>query len=351
MSETLKIDKLCAAYDGESVIEDLSLVLNKGNVACLLGPSGSGKTTLLRCIAGLTKPAKGRISLGEVLLSEPGYHLPPESRRIGMVFQEPALFPHLNLKENVFFGLKSSQILTEKFEELTDILALKKLEKRYPHQLSGGQKQRVSLGRALIRSPDLLLMDEPFSHLDSHIKQSLIAQMSKAVRETNTTTLVITHSKEDAFDLADQVGILLQKRILHWGSCESLYQSPSHIDVAGFMGMTRFITGEVNGKMVSCPLGDFEHQSDLPLQGVVKIHVNPGQIRVSKSESVEGNGVISKLLYRGTHYLADILLKNEESVTALFPVSDWISNNMMEPGTQVTVQLNLRQILVFPLSK
>ena len=122
MSETLKIDKLCAAYDGESVIEDLSLVLNKGNVACLLGPSGSGKTTLLRCIAGLTKPAKGRISLGEVLLSEPGYHLPPESRRIGMVFQEPALFPHLNLKENVFFGLKSSQTLTEKFEELTDIL-------------------------------------------------------------------------------------------------------------------------------------------------------------------------------------------------------------------------------------
>ena len=202
-------------YHQQTVVNDLSLTLAAGEIACLLGPSGCGKTTTLRAIAGLEPVTSGSISILGKTVSGPHQQLPPNQRGLGMVFQEHALFPHLTVADNVAFGLRhqSRSQRQERVQACLQRVRLGGLDQRYPHELSGGQQQRVALARALAPQPALLLLDEPFASLDLDLRRSLAQELGDILRQEKVTTLLVTHDQEEAFALADRVGVMQQGQI------------------------------------------------------------------------------------------------------------------------------------------
>ena len=229
MTALLEVNAICSGFDGQAVVEDLCFALESGDISCLLGPSGCGKTTVLRCIAGFNELYAGEIRLDGQTISSPDRSLPPEQRRVGMVFQDYALFPHLNVCDNLTFGLKKRDARAR--ERICDeLLALVKLEgmgRRFPHELSGGQQQRVALARALAPDPKLLLMDEPFSSLDVELRRSLALEVRAILKERGTTAIMVTHDQTEAFAMADRVGVLHQGRMQQWDTRVNLYPEPA----------------------------------------------------------------------------------------------------------------------------
>ncbi|MEJ8846162.1 ABC transporter ATP-binding protein [Variovorax rhizosphaerae] len=222
MTAPLHIEGLRLAYEGahglHTVVDGFSLSLAQGQIGCLLGPSGCGKTTVLRAIAGFEPTRAGSIRLGDTLLSSATTHLPPERRRVGMMFQEYALFPHLSAHDNVAFGLRH-MARAERESRIAGMLSLVGLAdaaRRYPHELSGGQQQRVALARALAPSPDLLLLDEPFSNLDGATRERLVAEVRTILREAGQTAMLVTHNEAEAHALADHMGTMHSGKLAHW---------------------------------------------------------------------------------------------------------------------------------------
>lgn len=227
MSERLELDKVCVVYEGarggHSAVEDFSLTLGAGRIGCLLGPSGCGKTTVLRAIAGFEPVRSGTVRLGETVLSSPTVHLQPERRRVGLMFQEYALFPHLSAGENVAFGLRrlSAAARRARVEELLTLVALADAADRYPHELSGGQQQRIALARALAPQPALMLLDEPFSNLDAATRERLTLEVRDILRRTGQTAILVTHNQAEARAMADDIGVMHNGRLVRWGPAES----------------------------------------------------------------------------------------------------------------------------------
>jgi iron(III) transport system ATP-binding protein len=226
MSADLHIQDLRLAYDGERqpavVVDGFSLSLAAGGIGCLLGPSGCGKTTVLRAIAGFEPARAGRIELGGVVLSGPGTHVPPERRRVGMMFQEYALFPHLTAAQNVAFGLRRLP-RAEQAARVAGLLALVGLADagaRHPHELSGGQQQRIALARALAPSPALLLLDEPFSNLDGAMRERLSTEVRDILVAAHQTALLVTHNHAEAQTMADRIGTMDRGRLVRWDAVE-----------------------------------------------------------------------------------------------------------------------------------
>lgn len=222
MSVYLSLDGVRITYvgarDKHTAVDNFSLALEAGRIGCLLGPSGCGKTTVLRAIAGFEPLRAGAIFLGDRLLSSPTVHVPPEQRRVGMMFQEYALFPHLNAAQNVGFGLRRLQ-RTEREEKVRQMLSLVGLQDaggRFPHELSGGQQQRVALARALAPSPALLLLDEPFSNLDSGTRERLTAEVRDILKAAGQTAMLVTHNEAEAHAMADRIGVMHNGRLTHW---------------------------------------------------------------------------------------------------------------------------------------
>jgi iron(III) transport system ATP-binding protein len=229
------------------VVNDLSLALKKGAIGCLLGPSGCGKTTVLRCIAGFEPISAGEIALNGAVISNAGFVLPPEQRHIGMVFQDYALFPHLTVQANVGFGLHRMQ-KTERMARTQEILktvGLADVGDKYPHQLSGGQQQRVALARALAPKPDLLLLDEPFSNLDVTLRGRLSLEVRDILKSQNATAILVTHDQDEAFAIADEIGVMHQGEIQQWDSGYNLYHRPANRFVANFIGQSVFLPGKI----------------------------------------------------------------------------------------------------------
>jgi iron(III) transport system ATP-binding protein len=222
MSSSLHLDSLSLAYDTprgpHTVVDGFSLALDAGEIACLFGPSGCGKTTVLRAIAGFEPVRAGTIRLGSVLLSSSQVHLPPEQRRVGMMFQEYALFPHLSAAKNVAFGLRRMPRAAqhERVAEMLALVGLADAAERYPHELSGGQQQRIALARALAPSPALLLLDEPFSNLDGGTRERLTAQVRGILKQAGQTAILVTHNEAEAQAMADRIGVMHGGRITHW---------------------------------------------------------------------------------------------------------------------------------------
>ena len=218
----LELDDLCVAYDTphgrRTVVDGLSLALPRGDIGCLLGASGCGKTTVLRAIAGFEPVRAGTIRLGSVLLSSGQVHLPPEQRRVGMMFQEYALFPHLSAAKNVAFGLRRMPRAAqhERVAEMLALVGLADAAERYPHELSGGQQQRIALARALAPSPALLLLDEPFSNLDGGTRERLAAEVRGILKQAGQTAILVTHNEAEAHAMADRIGVMHGGRITHW---------------------------------------------------------------------------------------------------------------------------------------
>jgi iron(III) transport system ATP-binding protein len=222
MSATLQLDDVRLAYEGahglHTVVDGFSLSLGAGRIGCLLGPSGCGKTTVLRAIAGFEPLRAGSIRLGDRLLSSAAVHLPPEERRVGMMFQEYALFPHLTAAQNVGFGLRRLPQPDQRARvaEMLALVGLAESGGRYPHELSGGQQQRIALARALAPSPALLLLDEPFSNLDAATRERLTVEVREILKAAGQTAVLVTHNEAEAQAMADHIGLMHNGRLTRW---------------------------------------------------------------------------------------------------------------------------------------
>ena len=242
---------------GETIaVADASLRVERGELVALLGPSGCGKTTLLRLIAGFETPDGGTISVAGRAVAGSGTWVAPEARRVGMVFQDYALFPHLTVAGNVGFGLPRRD-RAGRVPELVSIVGLSGLERRYPHELSGGQQQRVALARALAPSPELVLLDEPWSNVDPFLRETLRTEVAEIIRPLGVTVLLVTHDREEAFSLADRVALMRDGMIVQEGTAEELYFSPASRWAAEFVGAANVLVGRVVGERIETAIGAF----------------------------------------------------------------------------------------------
>ena len=261
----LALEHVALSYGAKPVLSDVSFVLSPGQIGCLLGPSGCGKTTALRLIAGFEQLTAGEIRIGAEIVSYPGHSLAPEQRRVGLVFQDYALFPHLDVAKNVAFGLAALPATDRRMRvaEMLDLVGLSHEAEAYPHQLSGGQQQRVALARALAPRPRLLLLDEPFSNLDVELREKLSLEVRDILKQEAITALLVTHDQHEAFAMADVIGVMNHGVIQQWDTPYNLYHQPANRFVADFIGQGVLLPGEVlNSRQVEIELGVLEGSVD-----------------------------------------------------------------------------------------
>ena len=233
----LNIENLSVELSNKPILDEFSLTLKRGEILCLLGPSGCGKTTALKAISGLIESHQGQIQLFDKTLKGQRYECPPEQRGIGFIFQDYALFPHMTVAQNIAFGLKDKPAneVEQTVEEVLTLVHLQGMGERYPHQLSGGQQQRTAVARALANKPKLLLMDEPFSNIDSQVKHSLMAELRGLLKAHNITCIFVTHAKYEAFSFADKTAVLNNGKIEQLGHTQDVYENPENLFIARFM--------------------------------------------------------------------------------------------------------------------
>ena len=247
MSTLLTLKDIECQYQGVSAVSGLSLHVKQGDILCLLGPSGCGKTTVLKAIAGFQPLTRGEILLNEQHISRPGYTLAPEKRRLGMVFQDYALFPHMNVADNVSFGQRRlARAEKQKLaDELLELVGLEGYGERFPHELSGGQQQRVALARALAAKPELILLDEPFSNLDVELRERLNLEVRSILKEKGISAILVTHDQHEAFMMGDQIAVMHNGHIQQRDTAFNLYHEPANRFVADFVGQGLFLRGTV----------------------------------------------------------------------------------------------------------
>jgi iron(III) transport system ATP-binding protein len=250
----LVVEQLSVRFGAVTALHDVSFTVARGEIVCLLGPSGSGKSTLLRLIAGIDRPASGRILIDGTEVAGPEAFVEPEARRVGMVFQDYALFPHLTVAANVAFGARGRE---RAGAELLARLGLERLAGSYPHMLSGGERQRVALARAMTPQPRILLMDEPFSSLDSRLREDVRRQTLAFLRETGTTTVIVTHDPDEALRIADRIALLDAGRLVQIGSPQELYAAPRTLFAARFFSEIAALPGTCRDGRVDTALGSF----------------------------------------------------------------------------------------------
>lgn len=272
-SVILNVDKVSKQFASNRVfaIQEVSFNLAKGELLGLLGPSGCGKTTLLRIIAGFEQPSKGNIELAGTTITGERNWLAPEKRNTGMVFQDYALFPHLNVADNIAFGLKTkkprpnSQQIKSRVAEVLNLVSLSGLEKRYPHELSGGQQQRIALARALAPQPALILLDEPLSNLDVQVRERLRHEVRTILKTTNTAGIFVTHDQEEAMAIADKIAVMKDGKLEQLGTPEDIYAQPYSKFVAEFVTQANFVSAKKQGNVWQTELGTWEINTPLTL--------------------------------------------------------------------------------------
>ncbi|MDC0612379.1 ABC transporter ATP-binding protein [Vibrio sp.] len=265
MSSALKIHNLSCKYAQQTVLNTLNLDVNNGEIICLLGASGCGKTTLLKAIAGLLPISSGQVLINGRLMDDGEHHLPTEQRNIGLIFQDYALFPHLTVAQNIQFGLQgmTKEEKSSVTQRMLELVHLQELGNRYPHQLSGGQQQRVAIARSLAYQPDLLLLDEPFSNIDTQVRHELISEIRKLFKEQGITAIFVTHSREEAFAFADKMAVMNEGMIEQFGTASELYFSPASRFVADFLGGGTYIPAKkVSQRHFSTQFGEVKTATD-----------------------------------------------------------------------------------------
>ncbi len=267
-------------------VDDFSLSVKRGEILALLGPSGCGKTTLLRLIAGFEVPDQGQIVISGREVAGPKTWRQPEKRKIGFVFQDYALFPHLNVLQNVAFGLTNmpKKLRLERAKEVLDLVGLKIFSRRYPHQLSGGQQQRVALARALAPQPDVILLDEPFSNLDAALRGATRAEVRRILERTNTTTILVTHDQEEAMTFADRLVVMRSGKLEQTGPPEAVYLRPRTAFVANFLGSTNLIRGIGRGEVAETVLGRLPMTQQI--EGSVLLSLRPEELLFAGPQGV-----------------------------------------------------------------
>ncbi|WP_207612957.1 ABC transporter ATP-binding protein [Alteromonas sp. 5E99-2] len=286
----LTVTNLALGYGSTRLLEDISFSLATGEIGCLLGPSGCGKTSLLRAICGFNSVQAGKIVIDDAVVSDVDKSIAVKDRHIGMVFQDFALFPHLNVFENVAFGLHlmNANERKNRAAKCLELVGLNDLSSRMPHELSGGQKQRVALARAMAPKPRLLLLDEPFSSLDVSLKESLSADVRRILKEENITGLLVTHDQKEAFSVADSIGVLNNGELHQWGDANGLYHAPKTDFVAEFIGEGTLVK-DANS---TCYLVRPEH--------------------IVMGTSGQWKGVVKSRQFRGSHFMYSMQVVNND---------------------------------------
>jgi iron(III) transport system ATP-binding protein len=343
----LTVEQLSVSYGHTEVVRSASFTLQCGEIGSLLGPSGCGKTTLLRAIAGFEEPDSGRILINGIRVNNSRHIIPPEQREIGMVFQEHALFPHLSVTDNIGFGLSrwSRSERNQRIVELLEMIGLPQSGKAYPHQLSGGQQQRIALARALAPRPKLLLLDEPFSNLDVELRTSLARELRDILKQEQTTALLVTHDQNEAFAMADQIGVINQGRIEQWDSAYNLYHAPRTRFVADFIGEGVFLPGRVDQQhRVTTEIGTASIIASAVIDGAqVEVLVRPDDILLGGNGAGEGSAMITDKAFRGAEYLYTLKLRSGRKLLALCA-----SHKDYDVGEEVSVALDEVTLPIFP---
>ena len=301
---------LCKAFRDVVAVSDLDLRLKHGEILCLLGPSGCGKTTTLRLIAGFDSPDSGSIRIAGRLVSGPGVNESPEQRRVGMVFQDGALFPHLTVAQNVAFGLDKGRQRKAKVADALRLVNLEGYDSRYPHQLSGGQQQRVALARALAPAPDLILMDEPFSGLDRGLREQLRAEVRAILKERNATAVCVTHDQEEAMQLGDRVAVMNEGRLEQIGPPDVVFHSPDTRFAAEFLGTADFLPAWRDGDVLASEVGQMPWPAFQPTPGSaehgLQVMMRPDCVQIVADENGDGLVVGREFLGASNLYLVEL---------------------------------------------
>lgn len=316
----LEVLHLSKRYPGQvkPAVHDLSFSVEEGDILALVGPSGCGKTTCLRLIAGLERPDFGWIHLNGKRMAGEGTFIPPEKRGVGLVFQEHALFPHMNVYENVAFGLKAKNGKKgQQVNEYLELVGLQALAKRYPQALSGGERQRVALARALAPQPELLLLDEPFSSLDADLRIQMREQVRKILKSIQATVIFVTHDQEEALFMGDRLAVFQDGEIEQIGSPEEVFHQARSRFVAEFMGSSDFIGGLQQAEGVHTALGVLQQARGQGAEGQVQVAMRADDIDFTLQDP--GNGCIAERFFHGAFYVYRLRLDSGEIVHANKP--------------------------------
>lgn len=345
MKPILELKNIECQHRGHTVVQDFHFHSNEGDLHCLLGPSGCGKTTALRAIAGFQPLHHGEILLNGERISYPGYTKAPEKRHIGMVFQDYALFPHMNVKQNIGFGLRDK---TEKekqvsIDKMLEVVGLSGYGERFIHELSGGQQQRIALARAMAPQPKLILLDEPFSNLDIEMRERLSRDVRDILKSCNTTGILVTHDQHEAFSFGDMIAVMNNGQILQRDTAYNLYHSPTNRFVADFIGQGVFIQGKLSSHdTVETTLGTIKGDRAYEWsEGTrVELLLRPDDIVADEQGRLEGT-IIQKA-FKGAEILYTLKLNEDTEVLSLFP-----SHHNHEIGEKVKLSLELDHMVAF----
>ena len=342
MSNTaaLRIEDLSILYAGNTspAVKNVSFDLKQGEIACLLGPSGCGKTTLLRAIAGFLMPDQGKIFPNNELASAPKKVRSPENRNVGVVFQDYALFPHLNVLKNIEFGLhkKSRAEKNKRTQELLSLMGLETLANRFPHELSGGQQQRVALARALAPRPTLILLDEPFSNLDVELKERLTFEVREILKAEKMSAILVTHDQYE-----DRIGVMNLGELQQWGSSYSLYHEPNSRMVADFIGQGVFMPGKKTEQGLQIELAHLRiSEADMPKSDLFDVLIRPDDIIHDDASPMQAK--VLRKSFRGADFLYTLELDSGAQVLALVP-----SHHNHAIGEPIGIKLELDHVITF----
>ena len=348
----LELDQIVQRYGAHTVVDGVSLRVEAGSIACLLGASGCGKTTLLRCIAGFEAIVGGEIRLEGVAVTRPDFRIAPERRRVGMVFQDYALFPHLTVSANIAFGVRAldSRHRQARVGELLAMVGLTGNGRKFPHELSGGQQQRVALARALAPRPHLILLDEPFSNLDVDLRERLSIEVRAILKSQGITAVLVTHNQNEAFAMADEIGVMAGGKIQQWDTPYNLYHRPANRFIADFIGQGVFLPGYVIDRhRVEVELGVLE--SRLPLECSegcaacgkgchVNVLLRPDDVIHDDRSALRAE--VLQRAFRGAEFLYTLRLKSGAEILSLVP-----SHHNHAIGERIGIRLAVDHVVAF----
>jgi iron(III) transport system ATP-binding protein len=330
----VELKTLTKTFGDLAAVHDLSLKVVEGEILAVLGPSGCGKTTLLRLVAGFERPDSGQVFVAGKLVADAGTYIPPEQRRIGMVFQSHALFPHLTVADNIGFGLSqySRQQRESRVQHLLNLIRLPQAHDRYPHELSGGQRQRVALARALAPEPFIVLMDEPFSNLDADQRGKLRDEVRFILKQTGTTVLFITHDQEEALFMGDSLAVMRAGELVQVGDPESVFKTPASTFVAEFLGSAEFLPATIEAGALETEIGSLPQLVEGHEGQQVQVGFRPDDVAFAPDG--KGGGMVLARFFQGAQCLYRLRLPSGRIVHSLKP-----HHSEYGPGTPVRIWL------------